>query len=67
MMKNPCRRPFVVALMVLLIAVQIGAREKIDLQIVQRIRREGLENSKIADFLVYLCDVSGPRLSESPQ
>jgi carboxypeptidase Q len=66
-MKTSRRRSFAVIVLVLLFAVQIGAQEKVDLQVVQRIRREGLENSKIADLLVYLCDIYAPRLSESPQ
>src|SRR5512137_1358967 len=57
----------VVVVLAALFAVEAAAQEKIDLAVVQRIRREGLENSKIADFLVMLCDVYGPRLSESPQ
>lgn len=66
-MKTPRSRLFLAAVLLLIFAVGLGAEEKIDLQALQRIRREGLENSKIADLLVYLCDVYGPRLSESPQ
>ncbi|HCS48321.1 MAG TPA: hypothetical protein DIW61_08745 [Candidatus Aminicenantes bacterium] len=32
-----------------------------------RIRNEGLVNSKITDFMIYLCDVYAPRLPASPQ
>jgi hypothetical protein len=67
MNKKSIRRTVAVAVLALLIAVQVAAQEKIDLQVVQRIRREGLENSRIVDLLVFLCDVYGPRLSESPQ
>jgi hypothetical protein len=67
MNKKTIRRTVAVAVLALLIAVQVAAQEKIDLQVVQRIRREGLENSRIVDLLVFLCDVYGPRLSESPQ
>jgi len=56
-----------VAVLAVLIAGAAAAQEKIDLQVLQRIRQEGLENSKIADLMVYLCDIYGPRLSESPQ
>jgi hypothetical protein len=45
------------------IALQIFAQEKVDLQIVQRIRQEGLQNSKVMDYMSYLCDVLGPRLA----
>ena len=61
------RRMAAVAALALLLAVQALAQEKIDLQILQRIRREGLENSKITDLLVHLCDIYAPRLAESPQ
>jgi carboxypeptidase Q len=61
------RRALAAAILVLLIAGQAATQEKVDLQALQRIRREGLENSKISDFLIYVCDVYGPRLAESPQ
>jgi carboxypeptidase Q len=67
MKKNSTRHVIFVAILVLLFAFQIAAQDKVDLQAVQRIRKEGLENSKIMDFMSYLCDVYGPRLSESPQ
>ncbi|MCK7478188.1 MAG: hypothetical protein M0C28_12840 [Candidatus Moduliflexus flocculans] len=43
------------------------AQEKLDLQMLDRIRAEGLSNSKISDLLIYLCDVYAPRLPASPQ
>jgi carboxypeptidase Q len=67
MSKNPIRRSVIVAVLALLFVIQVAAQEKVDLQVVQRIRKEGLENSKITDLLIYLCDVYGPRLAESPQ
>jgi carboxypeptidase Q len=67
MKKNSTRHVIFVAILVLLFAFQIAAQDKVDLQVVQRIRKEGLENSKIMDFMSYLCDVYAPRLSESPQ
>lgn len=67
MKKHLSGRSFVLIILLVLFAVQIGAQEKLDLQMVQRIRKEGLENSKITDFLIYLCDVYGPRLPASPQ
>ncbi len=50
-----------------LFSLQAFAQEKLDLQMLDRIRNEGLANSKITDFLIYLCDVYGPRLPDSPQ
>ncbi|MEN6312256.1 MAG: M20/M25/M40 family metallo-hydrolase, partial [Acidobacteriota bacterium] len=67
MKKNALKSSILVAVLALVMALQASAQEKIDLQALQRIRKEGLENSKIADLLVYLCDIYGPRLSESPQ
>jgi carboxypeptidase Q len=60
-------RWLVIVFLLALLSFQAGAQEKLDLQMVDRIRKEGLENSKITDFLIYLCDVYGPRLPDSPQ
>jgi len=67
MNKRRIGRAAAVAALALLMAAQAVAQEKIDLQVLQRIRKEGLENSKITELLVFLCDIYGPRLSESPQ
>jgi len=40
--------------------------EKIDLAMMQKIRDEGLNNSKVMDIAFHLTDVSGPRLTNSP-
>ncbi|MHA4893513.1 M28 family metallopeptidase [Pedobacter sp. PWIIR3] len=42
------------------------AQEKIDMNAVQQIRKEGLDNSKVMDIAFHITDVSGPRLSNSP-
>jgi carboxypeptidase Q len=39
--------------------------EKLDMDAVQKIRNEGLNNSKVMDHAFYLTDVSGPRLNNS--
>ncbi len=66
--KNLIRRWIVVGTLILLIIFQAAAQEKVDLQVAQRIRREGLESgSKVMEYLSWLSDVYGPRLSESPQ
>lgn len=51
----------------LLFAVVLFAQEKIDYQMMQRIRQEGMQNSKIPELISYLCDVYAPRLAASPQ
>ncbi len=68
MTKRPVGRWCLALAAVLCLVFQVAAQEKVDLQIVQRIRREGLEaNSKVMEYLGWLSDVYGPRLSESPQ
>ena len=60
-------RWLVIVFLLALLSFQAGAQEKLDLQMLDRIRNEGLMNSKIPDFMIYLCDVYGPRLPDSPQ
>jgi Predicted aminopeptidases len=40
--------------------------ENIDQAMMQRIRKEGLENSKVMDIVFHLTEASGPRLTGSP-
>jgi carboxypeptidase Q len=42
------------------------AQETIDMAAVQKIKTEGLENSKVMDIAFQITDVAGPRLSNSP-
>ncbi len=57
-----------VVVLALLVVLQAAAQDKVDLQVLQRIRREGLESSsKVMEYLSWLSDVHAPRLSESPQ
>ena len=44
----------------------IAQEEKLDLDMISKIRKEGLENSKVMDIAFRLTDVSGPRLTNSP-
>lgn len=43
-----------------------SAQEKIDAAMMQRIRKEGLENSQVMDIVFNLTDKSGNRLTNSP-
>ncbi len=43
------------------------AQEAVDQAVVQKIRHEGLQNSQVMQTAFYLTDVSGPRLSGSPE
>lgn len=51
---------------VLIAALGVAAEERTDLSVVNRIRTEALENSKVMDHMFYLTDVYGPRLTGSP-
>jgi hypothetical protein len=48
------------------IALPLFAQESVDPAIVQKIREEGLNHSKVMETAFYLTDVSGPRLAGSP-
>jgi len=47
-------------------SVSIAQEEKLDMDMVSKIKKEGLENSKVMEIAMYLTDVSGPRLTSSP-
>ncbi len=42
------------------------SQEKVDQEMMQKIRHEGLNNSKVMDIVFQLTDVNGPRLMNSP-
>lgn len=46
--------------------ISLAQDEKVDLNMVQKIRKEGLENSKVMDIAFNLTDMSGNRLTNSP-
>jgi carboxypeptidase Q len=48
------------------IPVLVVAEEKVDLSVVNRIRTEAFDHSKVMDTMFYLTDVHGPRLTGSP-
>lgn len=50
----------------LLSFMAVAQDEKLDADMVQKIRTEGLNNSKVMDIAFYLTEVSGPRLNNSP-
>jgi carboxypeptidase Q len=49
-----------------LISFGSAAEEKVDLTVVERIRAEAFQNSRVMDHAFYLSEVYGPRLSGSP-
>ncbi len=44
-----------------------AAVEKVDAEMMSKIRKEGMDNSKVMDTLSWMTDVVGPRLTGSPQ
>ena len=50
----------------LTVGAQIAPVEKVDLEMIGKIRSEGLERSQVMQTLSYLTDVIGPRLTGSP-
>jgi hypothetical protein len=61
------RKPSVILLCLLLSAPLIAnAQEKVDLQMIGRIKAEGLTNSQVMETVSFLTDVHGPRLTGSP-
>ncbi len=46
---------------------QVATTENVDLEMMKKIRAEGMERSKVMDTLSWLTDVVGPRLTGSPQ
>lgn len=53
-------------LFILLFAFILSAQEKIDVQTIQKIKDEGMKNSQVLDYMVWLTDILGPRLTSSP-
>ena len=52
----------------LLVGNKLSAqREPINAQLVEAIRKEGLENSQVMEVAAWLTDVHGPRLTGSPK
>ena len=59
-------KKFTTTMFALSICLYAGAQESVDMAAVQKIRKEGLENSKVMNLAYHITDVSGPRLSNSP-
>ncbi|MDB5201166.1 MAG: family metallo-hydrolase [Ferruginibacter sp.] len=53
-------------LLMLLVPGAIYAQDAVDASAMEKIRKEGLQNSKVMDIAFHLTDVSGPRLTNSP-
>jgi len=44
----------------------VFSQEKLDMDMITKIKKEGTDNSKVMDIAHHLTDVSGPRLTNSP-
>ncbi|MCI0660286.1 MAG: M20/M25/M40 family metallo-hydrolase [Acidobacteria bacterium] len=51
----------------LTVGAQVAREEKVDLDVVAKIKAEGTDRSQVMETLSYLTDVYGPRLTNSPQ
>lgn len=60
------RRLTAFVVLVVMIGSFAAAKEPVDLEMVEKIREEGLERSQVMEILWYLTDYSGPRLTGSP-
>ncbi|NBT16714.1 MAG: peptidase M28, partial [Chitinophagia bacterium] len=50
----------------LILSIHAHAQEKIDLAMIQKIREEGLNRSRVMDIALHLTDLNGNRLANSP-
>ncbi|MGI8741714.1 MAG: M20/M25/M40 family metallo-hydrolase [Bryobacteraceae bacterium] len=53
-------------LTIAILPLLVWAAETVDLSIVNQIKSEAFDNSKVMDHMFYLTDVNGPRLTGSP-
>jgi carboxypeptidase Q len=53
-------------LLFLFITCSLFAQEKLNMEIINKIKEEGIKNSKVMDIAFQLTDVNGPRLAGSP-
>ncbi len=59
-------KKFSITLVVSLISCLLFAQENIDLSAIEKIKKEGLENSAVEEIAFKVLDLAGPRLTNSP-
>jgi hypothetical protein len=59
-------RTTILTFLFLFLIIKAQAQEKVNLDVINKIKKEGTDNSKVMDIAFYLTDVSGPRLTSSP-
>jgi carboxypeptidase Q len=57
----------VVLIFCLTVSAQVAQVEKVDMEMMKKIREEGMQRSQVMETLSWLTDVHGPRLTNSPQ
>jgi len=65
-MRLVCRLAAPAALLALPLMLAAQAPERLDYQMLGRIREEGMQRSQVMDIVSWLSDVKGPRLTGSP-
>jgi hypothetical protein len=55
----------IIAFLLLLTGSIVFAQDKLNMEVIEKIKTEGSQNSKVMDIAFYLTDVSGPRLTKS--
>ena len=65
-MRKICMSFSLVTISLFCISLAGLGQEKIDQEMMQKIRNEGLKNSRVMDIVFQLTDVNGPRLMNSP-
>ena len=67
LMRRPAVAAAIAALLVIPLAAEWPADEKVDLDAVYRIKEEGLQRSQVMEVESNLTDIYGPRLTNSPE
>ena len=52
--------------LIFILCAMVFGEEPVDLQAIQKIKEEGIKNSKVMETVSYITDVYGPRLTGSP-
>jgi carboxypeptidase Q len=52
--------------LLVILVINVSAQVEVDLNVIQKIKKKAIENSKVMETSIYICDIYGPRLSGSP-
>ena len=59
-------RKTIVSFLFVSFSAALFAQENVNMDMINKIKKEGTDNSKVMEIAFYLTDVSGPRLTSSP-